>query len=148
MKLTKTSLFIFFTLFVLSGPVFSGPFSEKLGVCLVKSTSEADKHQIVRWMYMLIAEHPVIKIDYPIAERDKTSSDLAMADIVTNLLTRSCASEMKDAAKYEGEIESFLFSFQMLGEAAASSIFTDPNVVAASERYIKYIDFEKFSALE
>ena len=144
MKLTKTSLFIFFMFFVLSGQVFSGPFSEKLGECFVRSTSEADKNQHVRWMYILIAEHPVIKKDYPIAERDKVASDLAIADIVTSLFTRSCAAEADEALKYEGEI-AFYSSFEMLGKAAASNIFTDPNVVAASQRYVEYIDFGKLS---
>ena len=144
MKLTKTSLFIFFMLFVLSGPVFSGPFSEKLGECFVRSTSEADKNQLVRWMYILMAEHPVIKKDYPISEGDKVASDLAMADIVTSLFTRSCAAEADEALKYEGEI-AFYSSFEMLGSASAGSIFTDPNVEAASQRYMEYIDFGKLS---
>ena len=45
MKLTKTGLFIFFTFSILSGPVSSGPFSEKLGECFVRSTTNSDKNQ-------------------------------------------------------------------------------------------------------
>ena len=91
-----------------------------------------------------MAEHPVIKKDYPISEGDKVASDLAMADIVTSLFTRSCAAEADEALKYEGEI-AFYSSFEMLGKAAASNIFTDPNVEAASQRYMEYIDFGKLS---
>ena len=143
MKLTKTCLFIFFTFSILSGPVSSGPFSEKLGECFVRSTTNSDKNQLMRWMYILLAEHPVIKKDYNIAERDKVTADIAVADIVTNLFTRSCAKETNEAVKYEGE-EAFSYSFELLGKVAAVGMFSDPNVSAASERYMKYIDMEQF----
>jgi len=101
---------------------------------------------LMKWLYILISEHPIIQDKYSISERDKVASDLEMADIVTYLLTQSCLKEAKETITYEG-IEGVVSSFEILGKVAAMGLLQDPNVGIAAERYTKYLDFEKFLEL-
>tara|TARA_B100000686_G_scaffold72987_1_gene78724 strand:- start:18172 stop:18624 length:453 start_codon:yes stop_codon:yes gene_type:complete len=125
---------------------FADTFSDSLGQCFVRSTSAEDKNALMKWLYILISEHPIIESKYPISERDKVASDLEMADIVTYLLTQSCFQEAKETITYEG-IEGVVSSFEILGKVAAMGLLQDPNVGIAAERYTKYLDFEKFLEL-
>jgi len=137
---------LFFSIFVLvfiNKSIIAGTFSDNLGQCFVRSTTVEDKNSLMKWMYILISEHPIIKDKYAISERDKVASDLEMADIVTYLLTQSCLEETKETINYEG-IEGVVSSFEILGKVAAMGLFEDPNVNIAAERYTKYLDFEKF----
>tara|TARA_B100001146_G_C15900458_1_gene314278 strand:- start:60 stop:413 length:354 start_codon:yes stop_codon:yes gene_type:complete len=115
--------------------------------CIIDSTSDRDKVILIRWMFVLLAEHPSLKKDFPITESKKIDADKAVADYMSYLIGQSCLVETKNVLDYEGE-DAFLKAFEYLGEVAMTLLIEHEDVIRSFERYIQYIDpsiFEEFN---
>ena len=89
----------------LSSSVSAGPFNDKLAICLVENTSQADKATLMRWIFGAMSRHPGVE----------------------DLLTDRCATETQQAVKYEGAAV-ISSSFEVLGKVAMQGLMSDPAV--------------------
>ena len=141
-------LFCIIFLFI-SFNVNAGPYQDRYTSCILENTSERDRIILVKWLFVLLAEHPSLKDDFPTTEDDKISNDMAVADYISYVLGVKCLNETIDVLEYEGE-EAFLKGFELLGEVAFMELADHEDVSSSFERYIQYIDpsfFEKIADL-
>lgn len=110
-----------------SSSVCAGPFNDKLAICLVKSTTEADKIVLMRWIFAAMASHPSVKElgSVPKAQGDKANKDVAA--LFMTLVSERCGAETKEAVKYEGA-SAIGSSFEVLGRVAMQSLMADAEV--------------------
>lgn len=125
---------------------YAGPDSDALAQCLVKSTSQKDRAQLVRWIFLVLARHPALK---SVAANDAKAldrADKATAGLMTRLVTESCRSETRKVIEFEGS-ESLKRSFGALGRVAVKDLFTDPQVRRAMSGFAKYLDKKKLESV-
>jgi len=69
-----------------------------------------------------------------------------MAEITTEILTKSCLQETTNGIKYEGDsvIE---FAFEFLGRTAMRGIMSHETVADSIQIFIQYIDEEAFQKI-
>jgi hypothetical protein len=122
----------------------AGPYGDDMAKCLVRSTTAADKSDLVRWMFAMMALHPDVRSLAVVSETDRHAMNRKLAALMERLLTESCRKESVDAVKYEGSgtIES---SFKVLGEVAARELFANPAVTAGLSEFGKLVDSDKIS---
>ncbi len=140
---------ILFSIFVLviSFNINAGTYQDRYTSCILENTSDRDKIILVKWLFVLLAEHPSLKNDFPTTEDDKISNDRAVADYISYVIGVKCLNETKDVLEYEGE-EAFLKAFELLGEVAFMELAKNEDVALGFERYLQYIDpslFEKIA---
>lgn len=119
----------------------AGPYADDMAKCLVRSTTSADKTALVQWMFAMMALHPAVKTMGTVSDTERTAASQRIAKIFTDLLTKSCVNETRDAVKNEGE-STLASSFNLLGQVAARELFADPNVAAGIAEFGKHIDGE------
>jgi len=119
--------FLLVILITFSLPVNAGPFTDKLSICLVKSTSAADKELLIQWVFAAISAHPNVSALSNVSVGKGDALNKSTADLFVKLLTVKCKSETKQALKYEGK-NAFQASFKVLGEVAMSGLMRHPNV--------------------
>lgn len=143
----KTFLAFFASsLLLISAPASAGPYADDLSKCLVSSTTDAEKTQLVKWVFAAISLNKDVApfVNMPPDVRSRLNKDTAQ--IYMRLLTDSCKGQTHDTFKYEGQtaIEA---AFQLLGEIASQEMFSDPAVAAGMEGFIKYFDKDKLGAV-
>lgn len=131
---------------VFSMPASAGLYGDDLGKCLVKSTTTADKHTLVRWLFSLAALHPDLKSIASISAEQRDEINKSVGALFERLLTVSCKTEAQQALLFEGP-STFESSFQILGQVAGHELFSDPLVSSGMEGMLKYVDQEKFKEL-
>ena len=135
-----------FAVFVSFASGIAGPFSDDLGKCLVRSTTDADKNYLVKWMFASAALHPAVKSIASVSDAERTELNRNTARLVEKLLTESCRSETQQAVKNEGP-GTLQASFQILGQVAGRGLFTDPAVARSMASFEDYLDKPKLEAL-
>ena len=120
----------------------AGPYADDLGKCLVKSTTSADKRELVKWMLATAALHPDLKAIATVSAQQHRAFDQAVGTLFERLLTHSCRQQAQQAAKFEGA-SSIEASFQILGQVAARELFADPIVAAGMAEATKHVDSRK-----
>ena len=118
---------LFFVLLGLSSAAAAGPFNDKLAVCLVTKTTDADKVVLMRWVFAAIASHPGVKDLSTVSAEQGEKLNNDMAALFLDLLSNRCKVETKDAVKYEGT-STISSSFEVLGKVAMQGLMGDPNV--------------------
>jgi hypothetical protein len=124
----------------------AGPYVDAMSRCLVRSTSEADRSFLVKWMFATAAVHPAVKSIASITDAQRDELNKRAAKLLERLITESCKSEMRNALNHEGAgaIEA---SFQALGQVAARSLFSDPAVARGMADVDGYMDKPKIQRL-
>lgn len=109
---------------------YAGVYTDDLSKCLVKNSTNDDKVTLVQWMFSAISLHPAVRpfSSFTPAQRDHLNEQTA--DLFSRLLTVDCRKQAIDALKYEGSA-ALGSSFQVLGQVAARSLMTDPDVAKA-----------------
>ena len=108
-----------FAVFVAFASAIAGPFSDDLGKCLVRSTTDADKNYLVKWMFASAALHPAVKSIAAVSDAERT--ELGPGTLQT--------------------------SFEILGQVAGRGLFTDPAVARSMASFEDYLDKLKLEAL-
>ena len=137
LKKLSTYFFIFFISLNLNS--YAGPFTDDFSKCLVTKTTNQEKTDLVRWIYVTISFHPQLSQMSNLTAEDVEMANIRVADYMTNVFAYKCNDELNQAIKYEGE-ESVLYAFELLGELAMGELMQDQGVAAASELFIEYID--------
>jgi hypothetical protein len=139
-----TSMFAIL-LFSAASPSFAGVFGDDLSRCLVDSTTKEDRATLVRWMFVAMAQHPMVASMSNVKAEEKDQANKEVAALFMRLMTDACGEKAKTAIKAEGPV-TIEASFQVLGQVAARELFADPNVVAVMSGLEKHFDAEKLKA--
>ena len=144
-KLVVASI-VFSLIILLTRTVFAGPYSDELARCLVRSTSEEDKNDLVKWMFAAFASHPEVKSMASISETQREECNEKTANLMMRLLTESCRSQTEEALKYEGQ-GTLEASFRVLGSVAARGLMSHPDVANYMAGLDRYIDAQKLKSV-
>jgi len=136
-----------FALTVLSPQsALAGLYGDELARCLVKSTTDADKTYLVKWLFAAAALHPDVKSIASVSDTQRDELNKNAAKLFERLITESCRSETQEAVKYEGPstLES---SFNVLGQVAARGLFSHPTVARGTAELTNYVDRQKLESV-
>lgn len=120
-------------------PAVAGPYSDDLSRCLVRSTGDADKRALVKWIFAAVALHPEVADIASVTPDQRAEMTRNTARIFEKLLAESCRTEVQQAVQYEGP-QTIGSSFQVLGQVAARELFANPAVAANMADLGRYID--------
>ena len=124
----------------------AGPYTDDLSKCLIESTSPTDRIDLVKWIFMAGALHPVVKPVTSVSEQQLDDANKTVAGLFMRLLTDTCKSSTEKALKYEG-VSTIETSFRILGQVAGQELFSNPDVTNGMAGLDKYLDVEKLKAL-
>ena len=124
----------------------AGPFGDEMAKCLVESTNSKDNISLVRWIVRVYGEHPDSNDFINLSIKDKEKIDKEIAALFNRLLLEDCKKETKMALYYEGDQVLFT-AFQILGQVAGRELNKEKNVAEAINKFLNYIDTEKFEYL-
>ncbi|MCZ8293686.1 MAG: hypothetical protein O9312_09250 [Hylemonella sp.] len=127
-----------------SVPATAGPYSDDLSKCLVRSTGDAEKRTLVKWIFAAVALHPEVADISSVTPAQRAEMTRNTAKIFEKLLADSCRTEVQQAVQYEGP-QTIGSSFQVLGQVAARELFSNPNVAANMADLGKYIDQKRIA---
>ena len=114
----------------------AGPYGDDLGRCLVKSTSSADRREMVKWMLATAALHPDVQPIAAVSPQQRDTLNKAMGMLFERLQTQTCSQQAVQAFKFEG-VSAIEYSFQLLGHVAVRELFADSSVVAGMAEVTK-----------
>ncbi len=145
--MTRRFVFIFGFVAVLSPTrmTFAGPYTDDLSKCIIESTTVSDRTAFVRWMFLAASLHPAVKSISTVSQGQLDAANKQTAELITKLLTESCAQKAEKAIRYEGK-SAFETSFAVLGQLAGKELFSSPEVAAGMEGLTKYLDEEKLKS--
>lgn len=142
MKLVKILL-----LFIFVVPTANaGPFTDKLSICLVQQTNEADKEILIKWVFAAMSSHPNVQHLSNVSSKTGEKLNKNTAELFVDLISNRCEKEAREAIKYENEI-ALNKSFEVLGKVAMQGIMGNPNVSAYMGGMEKYIDANKLRSV-
>jgi hypothetical protein len=127
-------------------PALAGPYADDLSKCLVRSTTVADKHALVKWMFATAALHPDVRSIASVSPEQRVEINKNLAALFERLLTVACRKETREALQFEGP-STMESSFQVLGQVAGRELFSDPQVASGMANTFKYIDAKKLQEL-
>lgn len=134
------------TMFAAMPAAQAGVYTDDLSRCLVEKSTANDKSLLVQWIFVAMAQHPSVNSLSKISAEDVEKHNKAAGDLFMRLLTETCVEDSKKAMKYEGAI-AIQTAFQVLGQAAAREIFSDPAVGKMMSGLDKYVDKKKLEVL-
>ncbi len=126
----------------LPASAIAGLYSDELAKCLVKSTTDADKNSLVKWMFAAAALHPAVKSIASVSDAERDDLNKNAAKLFERLITESCKTETQEAVKYEGP-NTLQTSFEVLGQVAGRGLFADPAVARSLADFASYLDKKK-----
>jgi hypothetical protein len=124
----------------------AGPYSDDLAKCLVKSTTDADKNSLVKWMFAAASLHPAVKSIASVSDAERDDLNKNAAKLFERLVTESCRAETQEAVKYEGP-STIQTSFEVLGQVAGRGLLADPAVARSLADFANYLDKKKLEQL-
>jgi hypothetical protein len=125
----------------------AGLYSDDMARCLVASTSQEDKTNLVRWVFAIASLHPKVADVSAMTPPMRDETDRKTAALFERLVTVDCREQARDAIRYEGPA-AFQASFEVLGQVAMTELMAHEDIVAGFESFTKYLDESKFAALQ
>jgi len=134
---------LLFLLFIsMAATAWAGPFTDEMSKCLVRSTSEADKTLLIKWIFAAMSTHPDVKSLSAVTPEKGEQLNRETAKLVMRLLTRSCKAETRQAVEFEGE-DTFKASFSILGQVAMQGLMVNAEVSKYFSGFEKYLDAQE-----
>ena len=124
----------------------AGIYSDDMARCLVASTSQKDKTDLVRWIFANASLHPDVASISSLTPEIRDALDRDVAALLERLLTDACRKQAAEAFKYEGAV-AFQQSFGTLGQVAMQELMTDSNVANGFKTFAKYLDQSKLESI-
>ncbi len=146
MHLLKATSILLVLMSFPASTVYAGPYTDDLSKCLVESTTQDDRVDLVRWMFAAASAHPAVQSFVSVSEEQLEEANKTMAALIERLLTESCKDITTKAMKYEGAT-TLQASFQVLGQVAGQELFSSPEVSAALSGMEEHFDLEALQAL-
>jgi hypothetical protein len=129
-----------------SGSAVAGPYADELAKCLVRSTTDADKNYLIKWMFASMALHPEVKSIASVTDAQRNELNKHAGKLFERLVAESCKAQTQDALRYEGP-STLEAGFQVLGQVAARGLFSDPAVAKGMSDFGKHIDNQRLEKL-
>jgi hypothetical protein len=130
----------------LAGSALAGPYSDELAKCLVRSTSDADKSALVKWIFAAAAAHPDVRSLTVVSDAQRAELNRGAAKLLERLITDACRTETQEAVRYEGRA-ALQVSFEMLGAVAGRGLLANPDVTKRLAEFETYVDADKINRL-
>ena len=124
----------------------AGPFADDMAKCLVKSTSESDRADLVRWIFAAMTMHPDLASMAKVSAQQREEVTSKATKLFGRLLFESCKSETVEAVRNEGP-QTIQYAFEILGQVATRGLMTEPHVGQELQALGKGIDQEKLKQL-
>jgi len=121
------------------------PDAQALAQCLVNSTTDDDKDDLVRWFVASTAQHPAAAELITVTPAQRANMASRVAVVFERLLTQDCRTQFHDARKAEGD-ETVSMSFAILVQTALGDLIENPTVSSALANIDSYLDKEKIAA--
>lgn len=138
----KRLLCVVLSLGALAPAAQAGTYGEALGKCMVERSTDADKQQLVEWIFSALAYNPRISQYARVSPEQHAQIDARMATLFGKLLSEYCRDEARKALRYEGSA-AMGDAFQMLGEVAGRQIFDSPEVTEGVKGFTHFIDMRQ-----
>ena len=129
-----------------AAPSFAGLYTDDLSRCIVASTTSDDRTNLMKWMFVAMSQHPSVSSLAAVKPADLEAANRTVGQLFMRLLTETCLQQARDALRIEG-VGAIQSSFQVLGQVAASGLFSDPSVAKAMSNLNQYLDNAKLEAL-
>lgn len=127
-------------------PVNAQTEADRLGDCLVQSSTGAQRLALARWIAHAIISHPNVRDSVAAPRRVLEEVDQGMAEIFTNLVSTACRDESRAAFQMGGN--SVELAFETLGRIAMLELMSNPDVNTRIESFIQYLDEDDFNFLD
>ena len=131
---------------LVSSAAQAGPYSDDLAKCLVSSTSKEERIALVRWMFAAASAHPAVASISKVSSKIMDEANASTGALFMRRLTDSCKDKAKTAMQYEGPA-TIQTSFTVLGQVAASEMFSSPEVKQAMAGLEQHVDGKKIQEL-
>ena len=125
-----------------SGPAVAGVYSDELAKCLVRSTTDADKIYLMRWLFASMSVHPAVRSIAAVSDAERAELNKNAAKLFERLITETCVTQTQEAVKYEGPA-TLQSSFEVLGSVAGRGLMSDPGVSKSMAEFANYLDKQK-----
>ncbi|WP_339758819.1 hypothetical protein [uncultured Sulfitobacter sp.] len=125
---------------------YSDTTTDKLGSCLVNSTTGSDRVALARWIGFAIISHPSIRDSVAIPRLAIDVSDREIAELMTDLITVRCLDEARPAFADGGSV--FEDAFTALGQVAMQELLMNQDVDARISAFAEYLEDSTFEVLE
>lgn len=120
----------------------AGLYTDDLSRCLVKSSTTNDRVSLVKWIFTAASRHPAVSSIASVTEEQLDDMNREIAHLFVKLLTEDCREQSQQAVQYEGQV-AIQEGFKVLGQVAASELFSSPEVSAGMDGLAKHIDEQK-----
>jgi|SRR5579862_3988567 len=127
-------------------PAAAGPFADDMAKCLVRSTSDSDRADLVRWIYSAMSLHPDLAAMAKVSAKDRDDLQGRASKLFSRLMFESCRSEFVQAVKNEGPA-TIEYAFSVLGQVAMRGLMSDSHVSESFQALGKSLDENKLKAL-
>lgn len=138
----RLKILLFMSLISMTATAWAGPFTDEMSKCLVRSTSEADKTLLIKWIFAAMSTHPDVRSLSAVTPEKGEQLNRETAKLVMRLLTRSCKTETRQAVEFEGE-DTFKASFGVLGQVAMQGLMANGEVSNYFSGFEKYLDAQE-----
>jgi hypothetical protein len=132
--------------FLLPHGAAAGVYTDELSKCVLESTTEADRTDLVKWMFAAASAHPAVKPLTRVSTEQLREANATMGRLITRLLTETCLETAKKAFQYEGAL-AFQTSMRLLGQVAGQELFSSPEVAGAMAGLGEGFDQERVQAI-
>lgn len=105
-------------------------YTADLTKCLVEKTTEADRVQLVKWIFASVSASPQVADMTRITAAERTAYQRRAGELFNRLMTVDCRKETVAALRYEG-IRTIESGFGVLGGVAMRGLMSDPAVTAS-----------------
>ena len=121
------------------GPAVAGAYAQQVGKCMNDSFSSEERATIVRWIFSIMAAHPIVEPLTSVSEKQVDQLNREVAASVNRTLGGPCSKQAADMISYEGA-NGFVEAFSLVGQFATVSLMSDPKVSARSAGFGNYLD--------
>lgn len=127
-------------------PAAAGPFADDMAKCLVRSTSDSDRADLVRWIYSAMSLHPDLASMAKVSAKERDDLQERAAKLFSRLMFESCRSEFVQAVQNEGP-STLEYAFSVLGQVAMRGLMSDSHVSESFQALGKSLDQNKLKAI-
>lgn len=119
---------------------------QALSECLTRSTTEADRLTLIRWVFVAMARHPSVSNFAVIPDAERVAINRATGALFSRLLLDDCPTQTRAAFRAGGP-NALEGPFATLGELAMTGIMGHPDVNAATAEMGSYMDTQRLGQL-
>ena len=135
-----------FLLGLASANASAGVFTDDLSRCTIQKTSDADKTDLMRWMFASATRDPALASMTTLTQAQRDEINKTMAGIYNRLILVDCRAEAIAAIKNEG-FQAFGESGRALGAAAANKLMSSPAGQEELSKWVEFMDKKGWEAL-